>query len=704
MRIVLQSLTLLLVVSSPGEATSLGLTVHVVPLSNSNGQMVRAHFSAIAPTPCPSLSGLCASAEDCVVHSTSLPFNGFKPDPGWCVRQWQKTVPSNYSGSITLGSNTEMFVSLKTPPVVRGNTGWLNNPAYVALPPPLRARVNCPHHFHLSTKDPDGDRVRCRFADADLGECVTCPRHSFIELDEEQCMFTFTGKAPAGQYYIYLMAEDHIPVPKWKQLNVALAAMSAVPVHLSLTVEESSSSCSDEPVAVGETPDEDTTLFVLPYEQITFRAQYMSREESVSEVAVVGPPNLFRAGFQTIDSLAMMTMAWVRSPNNLTRLLPICFAANTNSLQSEPRCIWLYQREMATLPAGTVLTCDEREMVLVLPVSSLNNINLNELQLNSPSCRVNYNTTHLLARISLDGCGTKIVQSGSELVYTNTLHSVKTLSVVRRKPILILPLACRIPSVQVKGPQYQMSIPTEEQTFGVLNVWIQVFQPGDGPLRNFTGNPRFRTDDVPNRVRRNVQEGAVGSRFNYLDLHVMSNCSIQRAEMISRCVECPTDDYTNCQPIIEQGCSTSSSAAEIFTSTNTSRVYRLNMTMVETQKSEMYIQCRVNLCIPTLPSASCPNLCGRSIQAKMLVENLFTRVYTVKSGPVSLVVMTPTPANAAETTTEASTATSLAADAATAAATDVATTSHAPKLASPLTAAGVVLTALSMLYQNIPLL
>lgn len=124
----------------------------------------------------------------------------------------------------------------------------------------------------------------------------------------------------------------------------------------------SSSSCSDEPVAVGVTPDEDTTLFVLPYEQVTFRAQYMSQEErfvllfpwtspkyqteqritvfwvagpafvgfSVSEVAVVGPPNLLRAGFQTVESLTMMTMAWVRSPNNLTRLLPICFAGNTN--------------------------------------------------------------------------------------------------------------------------------------------------------------------------------------------------------------------------------------------------------------------------------------------------------------------------------------------------------------------------------------
>lgn len=50
---------------------------------------------------------------------------------------------------------------------------------------------------------------------------------------------------------------------------------------------------------------------------------------SVSELAVVGPPNLFRVGFQTIGPLAIMSIAWIRSNNNLTRLLPICFAANT---------------------------------------------------------------------------------------------------------------------------------------------------------------------------------------------------------------------------------------------------------------------------------------------------------------------------------------------------------------------------------------
>lgn len=44
-------------------------------------------------------------------------------------------------------------------------------------------------------------------------------------------------------------------------------------------VEESSFKCSDEPVAVGETPNEDTTLAVLPYELITLKAQYSSQSE-----------------------------------------------------------------------------------------------------------------------------------------------------------------------------------------------------------------------------------------------------------------------------------------------------------------------------------------------------------------------------------------------------------------------------------------
>lgn len=160
--------------------------------------------------------------------------------------------------------------------------------------------------------------------------------------------------------------------------------------------------------------------------------------------------------------------------------------------------------------------------------------------------------------------------SGSELVYTNTLHSVRPFSVVRRKPNLILPLACRIPSVHVQGPQYQITMPTEEETFGVLRIWLEIHLPGEGPLANFTRSPIMRTDNSANRVRREVGTGnstsepPTGSRYDALDLQVLSNCSIKRAEMIVKCSECASDEYTNCQPLIDQGSVTNADIPAVF--------------------------------------------------------------------------------------------------------------------------------------------
>lgn len=721
--ILLQGLTLFLL-GPTCEATTLGLAVHVVPLDSDEGKTVRAHFIAIATTPCPSLSGLCAEGEDCLVHSTSLPFTGNKPK-GWCVRQWQKTVASNYSATISLGSSTDFYVFMRAGPVVRANSGRLNQPPFVALPPPLRARVNCPHHFHLSVKDLDGDRVRCRFARLELGECFFCSQHSFIELEEEKCTLTFTGKAAAGQYSIYLMVEDMIPGPRISHITES-KPLSSVPVHLSLTVEETTSSCSNEPVATGGTPEEDSTLFVLPYQEVKFNINYMSQLESVSEVAVVGPPELFRVGFKTIGPVAIMTMAWVRSENKLARLLPICFAVNTKSLQSEPRCVWLYQREMRTLPAGTELRCEKTEMSLVLPISSLTNINLAELQLNSPTCPVTYNDTHLTAHISLSGCGTKTVQSGSELVFTNTLQTVRSYSRVSREPSLVLPLACRIPGIQAKGPQYNVELPTETETFGEVEFWIEIYLPGEGPMAQFTRNPSFRLLQFPERVRREAESPlprnstsstnststgstnnststglAIGSRLKQLDLHVFSNCSIDRAELlVSNCIESATEDFAVSQPILEKGCATSDSTIEIITSETNTKIYRLDLSNVETKGSTMYVQCTVNLCITTQPSQKCPNLCSRALDPTVVVSSVYTKSYTISSKSISLVVTTPAPVTKAATTTTTTTVTPTTTTVTNTTPVQNTTTSHAPEQASTMTA-GVILTTIGIFLQNI---
>ncbi|KAM8893828.1 uncharacterized protein AB9W97_010772 isoform 2-T2 [Spinachia spinachia] len=710
----LLGLTLLLFCPACG-ASSLGLTVHVVPLEPDAGNTVRAHFSAIAGGACPSLSGLCSAGDDCLVHDTSAPLTGAQPGSGWCVRQWQKTVASNYNATISLGSNTEMYVSINARPKVRENSGRLNQPAYVGLPPPLRGRAGCPHHFPLSVKDPDGDRVTCRFARPEQGECVSCPQHAFVELDEEKCTLSFTGNAVAGQYFIYLMAEDLIPVPKIRR-GMDSTPLSAVPVHLSLTVEESTSGCLDEPTATGDTPQEDSTRSVLPYQQVQFNAVFTSQTESVLEVAAVGPPGLYGDGFTSVGPLPVTTMSWIRSENRLPRLLPVCFVANTNSLQSEPRCVWLNQREMRTLPAGTVLTCEKTEMTLVLPVASLGGIALAELQLNSPTCPVTYNSTHLTATIPLTGCGTKAVHSGSDLVYTNTLQSVRGFAIISRRPSLVLPLACRIPAVQARGPQYQVHIPTQKEAFGEVAVWLEVHEPGEGPLGNFTGLPRPRSLALaPGRARREAQFSnassrlAIGSRFSQLDLQLLSNCSITGAKMlVGNCRRSETTDFAEATFILDQGCLSSNTTVEVITEKSNSKVYRLDLSSIPVRESMIYVECTANLCLPVSPSGACPDLCARSpgpaVPVSRLASSLFTSTYTVRSGPVSLVVTSPTPATPAPVSPQRVTSppvTGAPTSAPTGAPAGQSTpASRAPEQASSA-AAGVILTTIGIFLQNI---
>ncbi|KAJ3593367.1 hypothetical protein NHX12_005702 [Muraenolepis orangiensis] len=338
-------------------ASPLGAVVHVVPIESDGGKMVRAHFTVAAPNPCPDLTGVCAEGEeDCAVHLTTTPFTGTTPAPGWCIRRWQKTVPSNYTATVELGSRVTWDVFIRAEASVRPNTGQLNRPPYVALPPPLRARVHCPHRVRLSLLDLDKDEVRCRFARADQGECHGA-----------------------------------------------------------------------KPVATGQTPQRNTKLIVLPYEQVNLSANFTSALE--------------RSGLITTET--------------------------------------------------SKLECSSKEMTLVLPVSTLKNISLEDVQLNSPTCPVSYNTTHLIAHIPLSGCGTKRVQVGSELIYTNTLQSMHRETMIRRQPSLILPLACRIPAIKAKG-QYKSIKPEEEKIFGIVDFWLDVSVPGQGPISKMTRNATFR--------------------------------------------------------------------------------------------------------------------------------------------------------------------------------------------------------------------
>lgn len=139
---------------------------------------------------------------------------------------------------------------------------------------------------------------------------------------------------------------------------------------------------------------------------------------------------------------------------------------------------------------------------------------------------------------------------GSELLYTNTLRSINPNSTISRVPTLILPLACRIPGQQAKGPAFKISIPEEVKTFGAVSFWLEFHLPGKGPMASKTRLSVLRSSP-PVRAARELR---AADRVDMLDLHVFSNCSLARAElMVGRCVESETEDFTSTRPLLNQG-------------------------------------------------------------------------------------------------------------------------------------------------------
>lgn len=75
---------------------SCGYELHISVLQ------VRAHYSLVSSLPCPALDKLCDEG-NCIDQLISSPVIGVLPSPGWCLHQWQKTIPKNHTSTFQLG-------------------------------------------------------------------------------------------------------------------------------------------------------------------------------------------------------------------------------------------------------------------------------------------------------------------------------------------------------------------------------------------------------------------------------------------------------------------------------------------------------------------------------------------------------------------------------------------------------------------------
>ncbi|XP_078682455.1 uncharacterized protein LOC144916927 [Branchiostoma floridae x Branchiostoma belcheri] len=94
----------------------------------------------------------------------------------------------------------------------RSDTGRPNSSPITASSPIYRVQNNCDTVIRIPFEDPDGDKVKCRYASV-YGECGgACDPLPFSTLDEDNCTITYDtsrGTLQPGWYAISLVLEDY---------------------------------------------------------------------------------------------------------------------------------------------------------------------------------------------------------------------------------------------------------------------------------------------------------------------------------------------------------------------------------------------------------------------------------------------------------------------------------------------------------------
>ena len=145
----------------------------------------------------------------------------------------------------------------------RADTGRLNSSPRATTSPVIRFQQGCHHTLPLAVSDPDGDAVRCRWAEGDECDSV-CHEWAGAVLDPDTCVFTYDAtRQTAGYKAAAIMLEDFPPN--------STVPLSTVALQFLVLVYTSKEPCSSRPVFIPPSPLEGSCIAIDVASDISFQ-------------------------------------------------------------------------------------------------------------------------------------------------------------------------------------------------------------------------------------------------------------------------------------------------------------------------------------------------------------------------------------------------------------------------------------------------
>ncbi|XP_073417709.1 uncharacterized protein [Dendrobates tinctorius] len=367
--------------------------------------------------------------------------------------------------------------------------------------------------------------------------------------------------------------------PSWNSL-------SKISLQFIVEVTSSAPSCTlgdYRPKFVSPTPYHGEKLLTHAGSAVQLHLSAQAAYESISDFLVSGPPGITKSFTGSSRSTTRSMVAeWTPSENNVGDHIPFCFVAETyGGYQSEMRCVIVVVGPNHL--DNMELTCHENTMTLIVGKSSDHELYENQFRLNDPQCLVSSNSTHLIASVTYNSCGTETEETEDAIVFKNQATSFSdSLSVITRLHGVSIPFNCSFP----KKSRVSASFHAHKSDY--------VFT--EAGFGKFTYKFQFYTDDRFVDVETQVPLETTLRELLYMEIQVSS--SVPNVQLfVESCKATPHDNPSDptFYDLIQNGCIKDETLV-VYSANRTEYRFAVEAFAFIGDYSEVYMSCTVVLC------------------------------------------------------------------------------------------------------------
>ncbi|XP_071346015.1 uncharacterized protein [Trachinotus anak] len=386
--------------------------------------------------------------------------------------------------------------------------------------------------------------------------------------------------------------------------RTSIAPLSRIPLQFSVYVDHYyAPSCSDGdyfPIFMSPTPSNGANLPAFVNQTLEIKVRSSARHTTIHDLIISGPKGISKQKVSTEEFI----IKWTPTENEQNDHFPICFVSEARNgyyqvYQSELRCVIADVGHYET-----TVTCNETTITVEVEKSYLIRRNEDNLHLNDftdPSCNLTRlsNSTHLVAVMSLNTCGTNVEEDEDNIIFKNEITSADPTQIISRQHDVEIAFSCVYPkrSNLTLGYRHKNPYAFTEKGFGAFTFQFEFF---DSQLFR----KQIDADTYPVDVFLKQM----------IFMQIEATTSIPNTELfVESCKATPYDNPNSriSYTIIENGC-VKDKTVQVYNSSKSQ--FRFGMEAFEFigAHEEVYITCSVILCETGMPGTRCSQGCIRS--------------------------------------------------------------------------------------------